>query len=207
MYAWAMNGAVDVGLEVKVSPDEVKKLVGDLDCQVDEFGSLLGEFQDLAPPTQAFGMCAQPSAVAAKSAHMTLMRAMRELEKVFQQVNQNIRTAMNNYQSNDRAGASTLDKIAELASATASLVQRLRSSGLDPHNALIDQNRQVSENVALVYSGQPGQANFKAGDTVTAPGFVATVGADGRLYQDGRVVSLPGVAQIWLYRPMAKGGA
>jgi hypothetical protein len=198
---------VTVG-QVKVSPDEVKKLVGELDCLVDEFSSLVGEFGDLVPPVPAFGICAQPSAAASMNAHQMLSRTMRALEKVFQQANQNVRTAMNNYLANDSAGASTFEKITGFLTGASTLVSRLGSRGLDQgtiHNQLLNQSFEVSEGVARVYVGDPRQANFRAYDTVTAPGFAATVGADGRLYQDNRVVSLPPGQKIWVYRPM--GGA
>jgi hypothetical protein len=194
-----------VGLEVKVSPHEVKKLVGELDCQIDEFGSLVGEFAELAPPVQAFGMCASPSAMASMNAHQMLLRTLRAAEKVFQQANQNVRTAMNNYLANDSAGGSLFDKVTELVTATSNLVSRLGSNGLDQggiHNALLDQSRQVSEGVAMVFVGDPRQAKFQSSDTVTAPGFAATVGPDGRLYFNNRAVPLPAGQQIWVFRPM-----
>jgi hypothetical protein len=37
---------------------------------------------------------------------------------------------------------------------------------------------------------------------VTAPGFAATVGPDGRLYFNNRAVPLPAGQQIWVFRPM-----
>jgi len=196
---------VTVGLEVKVNPDEVKKLVGELDCQVDEFGSLVGELADLAPPVPAFGMCAQPSAMASMNAHQTLLRTMRALEKVFQQANQNVRTAMNNYLANDSTGASTLERITGLLTGAANLVSRLGSRGLDSgaiHNQLLNQSFEVSQGVARVYVGDAGNANFQPNDTVTAPGFAATVGADGRLYHGSHAVPLPPGQKIWVYRPM-----
>jgi uncharacterized protein YukE len=191
--------------EFKVNPHEVKKHIGELDCLVDEFSSLVGEFGDLVPPVQAFGWCAQPSAMASMNAHQTLLRAMQALAQVFQQANQNVRTAMNNYLANDSSGASSLEKITGYLTAATNLVSRLGSRGLDSgaiHDRLLNQSFEVSQGVARVYVGDPRQANFQPNDTVTAPGFAATVGADGRLYHDNRVVSLPAGQQIWVYRPM-----
>jgi hypothetical protein len=190
----------------QVDPAEVDRVVRTMRGQIDEFGALCRQFEQLVPPKHAFGVVGSPAGATAVATHELLQAALQSMHLALRLATENIERSMRNYRSADASGVAGHRDVAASAAAPAALLQRLLSSGLGAgamHAYLQDHANQVGAGIAEVHVGAGlAEVRLRSGDLVTTPDFTATVGPDGRLYANGQPVVAAAGQEARVYRTM-----